>query len=210
VPNGARSDLCGGMPAMAFPTVMGCQSIFEEYRQLDNAARERKQGLGLGLSIVQRLGILLGHRVSVRSSPGKGSIFAIEVELQKAGKVQRPGSQARDGQAKDGDAGLAEAVLRTGTILVVEDDPELRELLVLILKDDGHYVMAASDGISALELMVRGAVQPDLILADHNLPNGMDGLQAGTKLRESFHRQIPVIILTGDISPETLRRVAHE
>ena len=57
------------------------QAIFEEYHQLDNAARERNRGLGLGLSIVQRLGNLLGHRVRVRSQPGKGSIFAVEVTL---------------------------------------------------------------------------------------------------------------------------------
>jgi len=148
---------------------------------------------------------MLKHRVSVRSHSGKGSVFAIEVEHRTAGVKQHPGSNARDD-----DGGLAEAARRTGTVLVVEDDPELRELLVLILKDDGHHVVAASDGVSALELMARGAVQPDLILADYNLPNGMDGLQAGTKLRESFHRQIPAIILTGDISPDTLRRVADE
>ena len=59
------------------------KSIFEEYRQLDNAARERNHGLGLGLSIVQRLGILLGHRVSVRSRPGKGSVFSVEVPLRR-------------------------------------------------------------------------------------------------------------------------------
>ena len=57
------------------------QAIFEEYHQLDNAARERSRGLGLGLSIVQRLGNLLGHRVRVRSRLGKGSVFAIEVML---------------------------------------------------------------------------------------------------------------------------------
>src|SRR6476620_12061778 len=57
------------------------QAIFEEYHQLDNAARERSRGLGLGLSIVQRLGNLLGHRVRVRSQPGKGSVFAVEVVL---------------------------------------------------------------------------------------------------------------------------------
>jgi two-component system CheB/CheR fusion protein len=118
------------------------QPIFEEYRQLDNPARERKRGMGLGLSIIQRLGTLLGHRVSVRSRPGKGSVFAIEVELQAVEAKQRPESPARDGQARDGDDGLAGAVWRTGTVLVVEDDQELRELLVLVLKDDGHFVMA--------------------------------------------------------------------
>ena len=71
------------------------QAIFEEYHQLDNAARERSRGLGLGLSIVQRLGELLGHRVRVRSRPGKGSVFAIEV----ARSAGRDGAAARGGTA---------------------------------------------------------------------------------------------------------------
>jgi two-component system CheB/CheR fusion protein len=58
--------------------------------------------------------------------------------------------------------------------------------------------------------VARGAIQPDLILADFNLPNEMDGLRTAAKLREVSHRQIPVIILTGDISTDTLRRVALE
>ena len=58
--------------------------------------------------------------------------------------------------------------------------------------------------------MARGTVRPDLILADYNLPNGMDGLQVTAKLREKLHRQIPVIILTGDISTDTLRDIARQ
>ena len=64
------------------------QAIFEERHQLDNAARERSRGLDLGLSIVRRLGGLLGHRVGVRSQPGKGSVFAIEVKLSRAQRRQ--------------------------------------------------------------------------------------------------------------------------
>ena len=51
-------------------------------------------------------------------------------------------------------------------------------------------------------------IRPDLILADYNLPNGMNGLQLAAKLREKLHREIPVIILTGDISTDTLRDIA--
>src|ERR1700683_5463741 len=65
------------------------QAIFEEYHQLDNAARERSRGLCLGLSIVQRLGNLLGHRISVRSTPGKGSVFTIEVMLSARAAAPR-------------------------------------------------------------------------------------------------------------------------
>ncbi len=56
-------------------------AIFEEFHQLDNPARERSKGLGLGLAIVERLADLLGHAVDVRSRPGKGSVFAVEVPL---------------------------------------------------------------------------------------------------------------------------------
>ena len=180
------------------------QAIFEEYHQLDNAARERSRGLGLGLSIVQRLGNLLGHRVRVRSRPGKGSVFAIEVMLPPSGKAPRL-EHHRQGK----DDGIVEGVRRTGAILVIEDDPDLRESLKLVLKDEGHRAVTAPDGIAALELVARGTVRPDLILADYNLPNGMNGLQVTAKLREKLHRQIPVIILTGDISTETLRDIAR-
>src|ERR1700687_6038444 len=81
------------------------QAIFEEYHQLDNAARERSRGLGLGLSIVQRLGKLMGHRVRVGSRLGKGSVFAIEImthpvesatafEHQRRNAHDRPGVDA--------------------------------------------------------------------------------------------------------------------
>ena len=58
--------------------------------------------------------------------------------------------------------------------------------------------------------MARGTIRPDLILADYNLPNGLNGLQVAAKLREKLHRQIPVIILTGDISTGTLRDIARQ
>ena len=98
----------------------------------------------------------------------------------------------------------------TGAILVIEDDRELRELLELVLKEDGHRLATAADGPAALGLLVDGSFQPDLILADYNLPNGMDGLLVSTKIRETLHRQIPVIVLTGDISTDTLRRIASQ
>jgi two-component system CheB/CheR fusion protein len=181
------------------------RAIFEEYHQLDNAARERSRGLGLGLSIVQRLGDLLDYRVRVRSQPGKGSVFAIEVTLPPSGT---PLQLERHWQGRDD--GIVEGVRRSGAILIVEDDPEVRELLELLLKDEGHRTATAPDGIAALELVARGTIQPDLILADYNLPKGMSGLQVTAKLRENLHRQIPAIILTGDISTGTLRDIARQ
>ena len=181
------------------------QPIFEEFHQLDNPARERGRGQGLGLSIVQRLGTLLGHEVRVQSVVGKGSMFAIDVAiapLENAGL----GALARE-SASDGGA---DVVTHTGMVLLVEDEPDLRELLGSVLKSRGHQVAVANDGVAALDWIAKGGVQPDLILTDQNLPRGITGLQLIVMLREKLGRDIPAIVLTGDISTRTSRDVAME
>jgi two-component system CheB/CheR fusion protein len=178
------------------------RAIFEEYHQVDGSARERGHGLGLGLSIVQRLGNLLDHAVSVRSNPGKGSVFSIEVPVP----AHETGSKWGSPPAPR----TADRTRRTGAILIVEDDPEVRELLEALLKDEGHHTLTAPDGAKALDLVARGAIRPDLVLADYNLPNGLDGLQVAAKLRDRLQHKIPAIILTGDISTGTLRDIASQ
>lgn len=177
------------------------QAIFDEYHQVDSTARERSRGLGLGLSIVQRLGKLLGHQVSVRSTLAKGSAFAIEVMLPT-----HEGEVAPDFSAE----AKIEIPHRTGNILIIDDDPEVRALLDLQLTDDGHHTATAGDGIAAIQLVADGAIKPDLVLADYNLPNNMDGLRLSAKLRELLGATLPIIILTGDISTETMRDVAGQ
>jgi len=177
-------------------------AIFEEYRQLDNAARERSQGLGLGLSIVKGLGNLLEHRVYVRSHSGRGSVFGIELELP----------ESRIAKLHENDRCVAEpkseSILPTAEILIIEDDPEVRDLLDHLLKDEGYRTAVARDGAAAIDLVTQGTMPPDLILTDFNLPNGMDGLQVAAKLREKSRRKTPVIVLTGDISTGTSREIA--
>jgi two-component system CheB/CheR fusion protein len=174
------------------------QAIFEEYHQLDNAARERSRGLGLGLSIVNGLGKLLGHRVSVRSRSGKGSIFAVDVPLASS----EPAAAPKHTEFSSTEATISSARHKR-MILIVDDDPDVRELLEQYLNGEGHRTATAPDGVAAMALATRGAIRPDLILADYNLPHGMNGLQVAAKLRDALHHQIPVIILTGDISTST-------
>ena len=178
------------------------QAIFDEYHQVDNPARQRSQGLGLGLSIVKSLGELLGHPIRVRSLRGKGSVFSIEVRVTPRGV---PSPDRRAGAADDKSTQTAPP---TGAILIVEDDREVREHLKLFLDDEGYQTWTAVDGRDALELLARGTTRPDLVLADYNLPHGMNGVQVCQKLRQELDRQIPLIILTGDISTGTLRDIA--
>ena len=153
------------------------QAIFEEYHQLDNAARERSRGLGLGLSIVQRLANLLGHRVRVRSRPGKGSVFAIEVARRHRTRRAAPRRTAPRATAAASQRPRAPA-----PILVVEDDPEVRDLLELSARGRGLSRRGrAGRRRGAANWSARGTFRPDLILADYNLPNGMNGLQVAAQ-----------------------------
>jgi two-component system CheB/CheR fusion protein len=93
------------------------------------------------------------------------------------------------------------------TILVVEDDPAVRELLQQLLDDEGHRTLVAADGRKALELAAQGAV-PSLVIADYNLPNGLNGLEVIANLRKQLRQEIPAMVLTGDISTGTLREIA--
>lgn len=95
---------------------------------------------------------------------------------------------------------------RTGHILVVEDDPDLRDLLRQLLHDEGHQVDLAPTGQAAMDKVADGSFRPDLVMADYSLPGGMTGLQVAARLRESLP-DVPVVILTGDISTRTLQDV---
>lgn len=178
-------------------------AIFDEYHQVDNVARERSHGLGLGLSIVQRLAALLGHQVRVRSSPGKGSVFSIS--------LKRSTGDSHIAFVPAGDAAEADKTACRGCeIILIEDDPDVLDLLAQLLRAQGHIVKTAPDGNAALTLVSGGAIRPDIILADYNLPNGMNGLQLLAKLRDMLHHPLPGIILTGDISTRSLAQIARE
>jgi two-component system CheB/CheR fusion protein len=178
--------------------------IFDEYRQVDNPARERSRGLGLGLAIVKRVGDLLAHRIVVRSDFGRGSCFAVEVPRAEGPAISQGGVQ----QAEPALPPPASRASRPAAILVVEDDPDLLAVIEQLLTDEGHAVTTAVDGPGALRQIALAV--PELLLADYNLPNGLTGLDLAVGLREAVGRAVPAIILTGDISAETKALVAAQ
>ncbi len=178
------------------------EAIFEEYHQVDNPARERSRGLGLGLSIVKSLGDLLGHQIRVRSRPGKGSVFSIEVLTASDSAASAPIPPTLAPLA------TVRTPTRSATILIIEDDPEVREYLALFLNEEGYHTMTAIDGPAALPLFADAKQRPDLVLADYNLPNGLTGVEIAERLRREFDIKIPFVILTGDISTDALRDIA--
>ena len=174
-------------------------AIFEEFHQLDNPAREHNRGFGLGLSIVQRLANLLGHSIDVQSRPGKSSVFAVEAPLGG----QQPGTLPRRRRSS-----TVQNTSGHAAILVIEDDPSIREMLALLFTSEGHRTAAAADGKQALAL-ARRTIRPDIVVAGYSLPNGMTGLQVVAGVREALGRKIPAVILTSDISTDTMHEITR-
>ena len=173
-------------------------TIFAEFHQLHSPVRDQSPGLGLGLSIVQRLGNLLGYTVEVHSRPGKGSVFAIEVllgrEQPEALRQRRP-------------SGRVQNVDSAAAILIVDSDPSVREMLDLLFASEGYRTAAAANG--ALARALAKAIKPDLVVADYIQPNGMTGLQVIAHVRKAIGREIPAVILTGDISTNSMHEISR-
>jgi two-component system, chemotaxis family, CheB/CheR fusion protein len=172
--------------------------IFEEYHQ-GAPAQNGHDGLGLGLAIVQRLGQLLGHAPTVRSQLGKGSRFAIEVPL-----VQQPSMQTPVGLR------AATGPQHHGSIIVIEDNAPLCDMLQLTLASEGHRIATAVSGPAALDLVAGDGFQPDLIVSDFALLGGMNGVRAVGALRDALGRHVPAVYLTGDTRSGGLRELAGD
>jgi len=175
------------------------QAIFEEFHQVDTASHASNGGLGLGLSIVRRLGQLLGYPVDVRSVPGRGSVFAITVPGAAPAALPAPPVPPEPPLVGQ---------MRHGVILVVDDDPDVLDLLTQVLRPAGHLVHGAHDATEAIRLVTDGTIRPDILLTDYNLPDGINGLDLLGRLRALLRENLPAIILTGDITTAAMARIS--
>lgn len=171
------------------------RSIFDEFHQVGNPARRRGEGHGLGLAIVKRAADLMGHVLDVRSVPGRGSRFSVEVPLDP------------DGQGTRAVPALADAARapRGCRVLVVEDDPLVAMAMRLVLQDLDCDVLLA-DSASEAEAAIRAAGAVDLILADFRLPGGVDGIETVGRVRVIVGAEVLAGIITGDLSTEVEAR----
>jgi signal transduction histidine kinase/CheY-like chemotaxis protein len=168
------------------------QEIFREFHQLANPQRDRTQGLGLGLAIVERTAELLGHRIEVKSRVGRGSMFAVVVPYGDAAKV------------REREAPSSADILDGCTVLVIEDEAEIRAAMTILLEGWRCKVLSASSGTEADALLLREDDAPDVVLADYRLPGPENGIQIMRRLRRRFPG-VGGVLITGDIGPETLR-----
>ncbi|MEZ5543751.1 MAG: PAS-domain containing protein [Lysobacteraceae bacterium] len=158
--------------------------IFDEFRR---GTAARGQGLGLGLSIAERMAALLDHPLTLRSWPGRGSVFAVEVPL-----APTPVNEAISPPIEPAPTVLPGE--RTGTALVLDNDPAVRQAMRELLHGWGWQVHLAADLQQAREHIA--GQMPDLLLLDYHLDDGCTGLQAWRVLG----LDVPAIVITADRS----------
>jgi len=164
--------------------------IFDEFLRLDQGARAAR-GLGLGLSIVQRLGKVLGHLITLRSKPGMGSVFRVEAPLgARAPVIPIAVGGAEPTRADDRLHGLK--------VLALDNEPRVLEGMRILLQKWGCEVTTASGMAAALAGL--GAI-PDVVIADYHLDDET-GLVAITALRERLGFMVPAILATADRTVE--------
>ena len=173
-------------------------AIFQEFVQLHNPERDRRKGLGLGLAIVDRLALLLDHRLAVRSQPGRGSCFSIELPAGNPERALQPSLPCPSG------------MLPADTLVVlVDDDHAILHGMAELFDSWNIDLVAAPNAEDILHWLAGLARVPDVIVSDYRLPGDNDGLEVIALLRRHFGRDIPAIVITGDTASDTIQRIGQ-
>lgn len=172
--------------------------VFQEFQRF--AAPGAEQGMGLGLSIVERIGRLLNHPVSFLSQPGRGTIFSVRVPRSRAILAERP-SAVTMLRVVSGLEGLP--------VLCIDNDADVRDGMKTLLAGWGCRPILAASLAEALAAVTRERVLPVLMLVDYHLDDVVDGLGCIDRLREYACPGAPAILITADRS-EKIRAQALE
>lgn len=173
--------------------------IFKEFVQLNNPSRDRRLGMGLGLSIVERIAAILGSKVSVISEVGRGSCFSLAL----------PHAAAEDSNLTvERGYSSSQCDLQGLAVLVLEDDGDVQQAITALLESWGATVFAAAK----VDLLITEAATlrapPALIISDYRLGNNDTALTAITKIHEEWNAEIPALIVTGDISIAVVKEIS--
>jgi signal transduction histidine kinase/CheY-like chemotaxis protein len=176
------------------------ERIFEEFYQIGNPERDRVQGLGLGLAIVQRISQLLGLELKLESEPGRGSTFTVTAPLamERRAVPRAPATPAAPDEA-------APRVLDGARVLVIDDEPDVRAGMRALLEQLGCRVAVCSGYADAARLIDQDGLEDvHMIVSDFRLRQHESGIDTVRRLRERLG-EVPALLVSGDTAPERLR-----
>jgi two-component system, sensor histidine kinase len=177
--------------------------IFEEFFQLHNAQRDRKNGLGLGLAVAKRIANLMGLQIKLRSKPGRGTTFSVAT-LAVASDVATHATQP------EGSATRLQGVCA----LVVDDDEASCNALVRLLQTWGLHVLSADTAAEAARVCSTMSAEqrwPQVLFTDHWLAGGHSSQDVVSAVMQALPQAqasaLHIAVMTGDIAPDVLALV---
>jgi signal transduction histidine kinase/ActR/RegA family two-component response regulator len=171
------------------------QRVFHEFYQIGNPERDRTRGVGLGLAIVKRLTTLLDQRLDMKSVPGKGTCFSIEIPHATALARTQIGTAPA----------VASTAHGSGLILVIDDEGAIQVAMKTLLQSWGYSVIVAGSGAEILEKIATHPEVPNLIVCDYRLRENETGTAVLERLRSEYNDDIPGMLITGDTAPDRLK-----
>jgi len=172
--------------------------VFHEFERLEAGARTAR-GLGLGLSIVDRIARVLGRKIELRSRPGSGSAFAIDIPLALRLPAAAGATEASAPAPRQPLAGL--------TVLCIDNEPRILDGMRTLLSGWGCRFVGGVDENEACGQLGPGQ-RPDVVIADYHLDDGYDGVTAIAILRARFDPELPAVLATADRGEAMLERAA--
>ncbi|MDP9512888.1 hybrid sensor histidine kinase/response regulator NahK/ErcS' [Pseudomonas protegens] len=179
------------------------EEIFQEFKRGEEQRPDQDRGLGLGLAIVEKIAGILGHRIGVRSWPGRGSVFSVQVPISASAPLPAPRPE------------LGEALLERlhgARIWVLDNDAAICAGMRTLLEGWGCQVITALSEEDLARQVDDYRAEADLLIADYHLDQQQNGIDAVARINARRALAIPAMMITANYSNELkqqLRQLGH-
>lgn len=174
------------------------EEVFHEFKRGEGVRPNQDRGLGLGLAIVDKIARMLGHRILVRSQPGRGSVFAVEVPLSR---------RAPKTQVEPATTDLLLERLKGARVWVVDNDTAICAGMRTLLEGWGCTVITALSEEDLAGQVDNFHADADLIIVDYHLDNGCNGVDVVATVNARRASPLPALMITANYSNELKQQV---
>jgi PAS domain S-box-containing protein len=174
------------------------EEIFQEFKRGDVQRPDQDRGLGLGLAIVEKIAGILGHRISVKSWPGKGSMFSVEVPLSATAPKSLPILAMSEPMLER---------LQGARVWVLDNDAAICAGMRTLLEGWGCQVITALSEQDLARQVDNYHAEADLLIADYHLDDDQNGVDAVARINGRRGRAIPALMITANYSNELKQQI---
>ncbi|MCK6189357.1 PAS domain-containing protein [Pseudomonas sp. EYE_354] len=174
------------------------EEIFQEFKRGDVQRPDQDRGLGLGLAIVEKIAGILGHRIGVKSWPGKGSMFSVEVPLSATAPKSLPMPAMSEPMLER---------LQGARVWVLDNDAAICAGMRTLLEGWGCRVVTALSEQDLARQVDNYHAEADLLIADYHLDDDQNGVDAVARINARRASAIPAMMITANYSNELKQQI---